>query len=524
MQSGLKEDVFRINEEKHLFRRQFILGPELPNDLPHWKSREVENGLYLSTHPDLQVTSAVSKGNTVILLGYILDPYNPTWTDEDIMTDVVREITSIDDVPDAIFHCCGRFVLIARINGKLGIFHDPGALRQIYYYIDSDNRCWLASQPTALANRLGLHVDDTILDDFNRSHLFSKTSDYWFPGTITLYSAIKRLSPNHYFDMRNGKAVRYWPRKPIPRITIPECIDECSSLLKGILSSASMRFNLCFGISSGLDSRVLLAASKDVAKEIQFFTQKPSELDDEDAEVAIPRRLMQRLGLKHRVIVKSEDLPPEFEQMLARNIMAAKKFKAVNVFTIKHNLMPDEDNWAVVYGNLSEISKRDRFRYPSTPNFLLTPELLTEMARMTGSEIALNEFRSWLDTVKELTKYNVNVLDLMHWEHRVGSWAAMSFSEYDIAFDTVCPFNCRAYITSMLGVPFRYRTMPDYVLHKAIINNLWPEVLEEEIRTINRETVKWRKIGLDYLYRTNLYDIIKYIFIMYYRRPRSFKQ
>jgi hypothetical protein len=297
-----------------------------------------------------------------------------------------------------------------------------------------------------------------------------------------------------------------------------KCINECTHLLQGIMLSASKRFNLCFGISAGLDSRLLLAASKDVTNKIQFFTQKTRGMDEENPEIAIPRNLMKNLGLNHKFLTLAEDLPPNFEHILSKNIMAAKKFKGINVYTIKHQLMPTEDNFSVVYGNLSEISKRDRFRYPIVPKFLLSSTLLAECVRMTGSTIAHKEFSSWLDEVKKLTKYNVNILDLMHWEHRVGSWAAMSFSEYDIAFDTICPYGCRAYITSMLGVPFRYRTMPDYKLHKAIINNLWPEVLQEDIITINNEKVKWRKIMLNFLYASNLYDVLKYFYIMYYRR------
>jgi len=513
-----------MNEEKYLFRRQFVLGPERMSIFPHWKSLQVENGLYLASHPDLTVCSSTYKSNTIILLGYILDPYNPYWSDEDIITNIVQKSKSVEDIPDHIYQYCGRFVLIVSIDGEIRIFHDPGGLRQIYYYIDSENRCWLASQPTILANHLDLSIDQPILADFKRTHLFSRTADYWFPGTITLYTDIKRLSPNHYFDMRHRTAIRYWPRKPILRLSMSKCIDECSRLLKGIIFSAHSRFKLCFGISSGLDSRLLLAASKEVATEIQFFTQKTLESDDEDPDIAIPRRLMEKLGLKHKIVPNSEDLPPDFETMLTRNIMAAKKFKGINVYSIKSHLMKDEDDFMVVFGNLSEISKRDRFRYPGVPKIFLTDKLITEMACMTGSKIAIREFKNWLDTVKKLTKYNINVLDLMHWEHRVGSWAAMSFSEYDIAFDTVCPYNCRGYITTMLGVPFRYRTMPDYVLHKAIIRNLWPDVLQEEILTVNREKVKWRKIGLDYLYRTNLYDVIKYLYIMYYRRFQAVKE
>ena len=108
----------------------------------------------------------------------------------------------------------------------------------------------------------------------------------------------------------------------------------------------------------------------------------------------------------------------------------------------------------------------------------------------------------------------------MHWEQRVGNWAAMTFNEYDIAFETLCPYNCRKYIELMLSVPFKYRTMPDYILHHEIINNLWPETLKYSVMTVNREKNKLKYEFINFLYRTNLYDVLKYIYIMMYRRFR----
>jgi hypothetical protein len=224
--------------------------------------------------------------------------------------------------------------------------------------------------------------------------------------------------------------------------------------------------------------------------------------------------LLKRLNLRHDVLTLPERMHPDFERDLQRNVLGAKACKGLNAYSILMDLCGNGPEPLVVYGNLSEITKRDRYRYPRIPEALLSPALLTKFAAMGGSAIAYGEFARWLESVRRLTRYRINVLDLMHWEHRVGSWGAMSFSQYDLAFESLCPYNCRRYIETMLGVPFRYRTMPDYVLHRAMVARLWPETLSLPIMTVNRETAAWRRWIVDSLYRTGIYDVLKYLYIL----------
>ena len=91
----------------------------------------------------------------------------------------------------------------------------------------------------------------------------------------------------------------------------------------------------------------------------------------------------------------------------------------------------------------------------------------------------------------------------------------MTLSEYEMVFESLCPFSCRKYIELMLRVPFKYRTRPHYKLHHEIIAGLWPEVLEYEI---NPSENRLKGLAENVLYRTNLYDYIKFLHIMFYKR------
>ena len=58
----------------------------------------------------------------------------------------------------------------------------------------------------------------------------------------------------------------------------------------------------------------------------------------------------------------------------------------------------------------------------------------------------------------------------------------MCQQEFDIAWQEIfSPYNCRLLLANMLSVKRKYRCAPNYVFHKELISNLWPEVLAEPV-------------------------------------------
>jgi len=506
--------MFEEQRDKYLFRRQYLLAPCGIDSCETWRRIKVSKDYVLNAHPDLLITEAHCVNRSIYLLGYIIDPYNPTYDDLQIIQNVIDKSKTADDVFENIADKCGRFVIIVRVENEFRIFSDPCGLRQVFYHIDERNYIWCSSQPHLISEQLGIEVKEEVKSDLHKSHLF-KTTEHWYPGKITLFDGIFHLTPNHYLNINLKKVYRYWPKEVLSPMPILECVPKVSRLLSGIIEGAVTRFNIAFAISCGRDSRTLLATSRKVAKNIHYFTQTSSTSIDSNPDVIIPSLMLKQLGLKHSVLVLPENLDESFKTILERNVFTARTIKGLNAISIYDHFKNDKKEVVVLYGNCSEITKRDRFRFPKTPKSLLRGTALSAMAEMSHSQIAKNEFNNWLMSVKKLTKYNIDILDLMHWEQRVGNWGAMTFSEYEMVFESLCPYSCRRYIEYMLRVPFKYRTSPEYKLHHDIINANWPELLEYEI---NPE-INWIKKKINnLLYKTNLYDPIKYAHIMLYKR------
>ena len=74
-----------------LYRRQFFFGPRYVESLPEWKRIQVNDNYYLTIHPDLDHVNATKSDVSVISLGFILDPDNPKFSDNDIVNNLLNK-------------------------------------------------------------------------------------------------------------------------------------------------------------------------------------------------------------------------------------------------------------------------------------------------------------------------------------------------------------------------------------------------------------------------------------------------
>ena len=108
-----------MDNDKYLFRRQFILGIHYVDSLEKWNKVSVTDGFCLTAHPDLEVTRVAFKDNTIVILGYILDPFNPSLNNQEIVEKISEGISAPDDIFGQLETMCGRFAIIAKINRKI---------------------------------------------------------------------------------------------------------------------------------------------------------------------------------------------------------------------------------------------------------------------------------------------------------------------------------------------------------------------------------------------------------------------
>ncbi|MGD9210322.1 MAG: hypothetical protein PVI90_06075, partial [Desulfobacteraceae bacterium] len=239
-----------------LYRRQFILGPK-PACYEGWNIFKLFS-FYLTTHPDLNCIQAKSNNKSITLLGYLLDPYNIEASDSEILEDIISSTNSKERFIDKIYNYGGRWILIYQDDNDFIILHDTGGVRQIFYTNNSE--LWCGSQPEIIANNTESKKNIDAYENLKAVGAFEPWANHFWPGGSSIYYNINRLLPNHYLDLVHRKVQRYWPNRKKENLTLSQGVDKCCYLLKNLIRAAGNRFHLAHSITSGWDSRLILAA------------------------------------------------------------------------------------------------------------------------------------------------------------------------------------------------------------------------------------------------------------------------
>ncbi|MBC7364163.1 MAG: hypothetical protein H5U07_06440 [Candidatus Aminicenantes bacterium] len=460
----------QYDKVKFFRRRQFLLGPEFA-DFDGWNKIKIDNTHLITAHPDLNISYLESGNNKVLLLGYFIDPFNPDFSDNDILANFLDEQIDMDNIILKLNKLVGRFVLIISKSDKLWLFHDACALRQVNYLVDKSGHVWCASQPNLLAEMFRFDYDEEMIS-FRNLPVFVKGKDeFWFPCDLTPYKEIKYLLPNHYLDLNNGDVSRFWPRKgSFTKINLDECIERVSDLLKNSIKSGASRFNLKMSISAGCDSRKSLAASKEVKEKITFYTHTP--IKGSKADIEVPSKLLPKLGLKHYV-VNLQPMDDEFKKYFETNNTWPREKHGNIAYSFMRFFGTD---CVVLNSNISEYSGV----WYWLPKSNISARNLAVLRSLNHKKI-INEIEKWLSDAKpSCDAAGMNILVLFDLELR-SRWVSQALAEYDIAFETFNPYNNRYLFQLELSVDEKIREGRNLRMPKRLIKKMWPEVLSEPI-------------------------------------------
>ena len=470
----------KYDAQRLLYRRQFILGPSFMMAFPSWKTLQVRDTIRITAHPDLNVLQTSREGKSVTLLGYLLDPDQPEASDSDILERLLNKLLtglSFEEVVLETESFGGRWILIVDDGEDVRLFNDPMGLRQVHYTGASTTRSvWCATQPGLLLEVLKLELDPHAVESYMSSNVYRKWRTALWPGDTSPYKEVFHLLPNHYLDLKTGSCQRYWPDQALPKIPLEEAAESGARLLAGIIRSAAKRFELGMAFSAGWDSRVLLAASKDLCRNIYFYTYYHNS---RAADSIIPPMLLSRLGLKCHFIKYPSRMEGGYESIYNRSVVTAHS-RWGRMSQAVYAVYPSAR--VCITGNAAEIT-RVRFRLPSerplsgrTLARFFSFEYPDEMERI---DFVVKAWDHWLSRLGNI--YNVHPLDLFYWEHWGGNFAAMDQNEMDIVHESLTPYNCRRYLVKMLSVDEKYRDHDEPIHYRMMIHNLWPEVLREPV-------------------------------------------
>lgn len=453
---------------------QFALGPDFVECLSGARL-QVTDSLRLTLHSDLAHAHCADGRRALTLIGHMFDPLSPTAGNQEILRQQLSRYENRTALINATAGLGGRWALIASNGEEQFLFTDALGLRQVFHTDSKESGAvWAMSQPGIMAEVLELQLDPEAVA-FMGSHAFRSHPEYRWPGEASPFSGTRHLLPNHWLDLNTGVSRRYWPMEPITALEPDAAVERLSVLLPGLIRAAAQRFDLALALTAGLDSRLVLAAAKEVRDRVSFVTVQQNGMPEDHPDLAVPARLLQGHGLPHEIIRTGTTMTADFSRVFKRGVYLAHEHYGPDAEAILRRFSRTK---AALTGSGAEVG-RCSFRkdLPFSDSRSITPAILARLQRMDREPFALRHFEHWLSDATP--RHNVKLLDLFEWEQGHGNWLAMTQLEFDIAWhEIITPYNCREVLTTLLGVEERYRRAPGYTIFSRLIERLWPEVLQ----------------------------------------------
>ncbi|MBP9009710.1 MAG: hypothetical protein WAP08_04870 [Smithellaceae bacterium] len=448
------------------FRRQFLLAKEKIKFFDNWNSLQI-GSQYLYTHPDLDTIMFQDLEKLIVLMGNIYNPKQPDATNHDILEIIHKNSNSITNLFCQVKRFAGAYAIIYKNSTDYIIFHDALGIREIYY-CTSENLIICGSQPNLIADFSEPPIrvtDDPLFLDFFNNHLKNSS----MISDNTYFKDVKHLLPNHYLDLNQGKASRYWPSAHIKKIDLDDAVQRICNYLQGIMNALVQRHQIMMAITAGIDSRTLLAASKYVKDKIYFFVNDEN-IGHNHPDIYIPCKIFRTIGEPFHVHDNSGNIDLEFRKIFLNNVFLASERMLPTIYNV---YFKNHSNKVNILGT-GEIG---RTRFGKDPRWINGHYLAYKM-KHHKSPYAVKQCEKILSELTPIAKMaGLNIMTIFQWEQNKGNRWVVGNSESDIAIEEIDPFDSHLLYEYFLGVDDMYTDYENPIIFKKIIHNMWPELL-----------------------------------------------
>ena len=479
-----------INLEKAKYRYGFVLVNDLKLieniSVKGWKTENLPNQFHIVFDPDIKFYCIKVKSSWVALCGTYCMDVVACHMDMAIITDNLAKKLAVSE--ELFFEYLddlnGRFACIYFSDGKLYVLNDAVAERSVYY---SKTDVIVASHYNLIHEIVQTEEDSfwpkycKWVETKKQQH---KGWPWVMPGDRTPWENISILTPNHKLDVTNLKIERYYPRQNIPETDVESATSQIAEIIKNEAETLSRYYNIYQSLTAGSDTRISLAATKNIKDSIVYFTYHDKKLihgsyesEDREANFHIAKKICDKENLKFKeIVIPSEPISNELKEVLSVNHyhkhipQLLKPYS--NMFT---------NNSIHLRSNLIEIIRGNEH----TPLNKITAgvDIGAYFASINSYAEDYCDFKEVADIFNQYycdnqfdNIYNYSLSQLFFWEYRLGVWLSGAvLAETDLVVDTFQLFNCRKILNIGLGMPAFYRNRS--IIYDKILLKLWPELI-----------------------------------------------
>lgn len=461
-------------ENSNLYPRGFIFSDEKLENIPETYIQQTITNKYFFAYDNRMNSNIRIEGDKFLIIHgeFVHVGENFKFTHKGVMEYLFKNYFENHALfLDVLDFLAGRYVIIIGDKDGVYVYPDASNTRTTYFSVER--------------NILSSHV--YLIQDqhtHKKGEFIYKLQDLNNGLMNTPFENIKSLIPNHFLDFDSKRLTRFYPRENNPYSNMDE--DERFELIEWFWKEQLNFYfnkynNFIFSITGGGDSRFSLALLKEHINKVQFFTYSTIKGEDNSSyagrilslDYLIVSQMLNDINLNHKFIHFVEDkkeLSSESKNILSRNTIGPH-----SSFLIPHVLENyPQEKLQHIRGNLLEIGKTRYFtKEYKESNMSELKKVFDKQYNKSKEENARDYVESTFNKFINDLNYGENtfdyhLLDLYHWEIRMGRWHPEILNTHDIAFDTISPFNHRALISLSLSFPYEKRR--DEYMFKEIIN------------------------------------------------------
>ncbi len=452
--------------EHLLFARGYLLSRVLkPAPAAHWRHHAVGRW-FLTRDSRLAATFRELDGRSLLLVGNAIDLRSQV-DGAPVVDGLLRAWrVSRAALDEALEWLAGRYVILAQSPEEDFFQTDATGMLSASY---SAAERMVSSHQNLLAEAAGGLDYST----FGEPDWLRKRNAYAFPGTFTRFAGVHMLTANTELDVREFRIRRVGPLPAEPGEP-REIAGQVLDLMRQQHPFLTRRGGgPLVSLTAGLDSRITMAAMRELAPQSLFFTYEKvyDRKSGSDYDRSIATQLAAHLGLRHHGYgLTTASRSPELDAVLERSTFLTHG--RIVAASYLHELPADRLH---VRSNLYEIA-RAYYRGKERP--VVDPRLFARI--LTSSSAPPRAVVEAFDEMAAATGIfdvgDYDPLDLFYWEHRIVSWFHKVLLESDIAHDTHTLVNSRVILRLLLSVPLTDRRAGTVFDH--IIGLAWREAYD----------------------------------------------
>jgi len=414
--------------------------------------------LWLSEKTEADITE--KNGRTVAIVGLCID--SRAEININIPAFILDNSKSLQDVLRIEGRFAGKYVLIYEENCNLYIIGDATCSIPVNYCVN--DQFAVSSSSELIAARFGFCHSHEYLE-IRRASDVSQA----LPYNITLYKEVEQLLPNHYFDVSKRRSFRF-TLNSCGNLSIGDAARMTAELIHNITKEYANRCKLICPLTSGKDSRVVLAFLRRHVNDLICYTIKHRKFRSDEPDLVIPKEIARKLGIEYKQVEDSEvpeNIIESFDGLFGKDLYS--KYTLMNAYTIKENFK----DFAIVNGDIiGQIGKSSLHRnipdkWASTSYFMCKLHNNSKKAKVY--------LKKWYKNAK--CADDVSMMDKFSWEIRLGRWAGQENAIYNILGVLYLNiFNCRDIIIAWTQTDRKLRKNSG--LHKGILSIVDSELLD----------------------------------------------